>query len=99
MRVAYDVSKPAGSRLVELKVRCADCATPHYVDLIDDKLYKIITNDFLARGGDGYSDIMEKVERRHIIGKPKNITLTLIYTFLVDLHHEKCSAKTYHREL
>ncbi len=45
--VKYDSTKPAGERIVEIKL--AD-GTP----LQDEKLYKVVTNDFQADGGDKY---------------------------------------------
>jgi len=45
--VKYDSAKPAGERIVEIKM--AD-GTP----LDENKLYKVVTNDFQAGGGDKY---------------------------------------------
>jgi 5'-nucleotidase len=47
MTFRFDPSKPAGSRLVEVKV----AGKP----LDPDKTYKLATNDFLAAGGDEYT--------------------------------------------
>lgn len=47
LMVKYDSKKPAGERIVEIKL--AD-GTP----LDDNKLYKVVTNDFQADGGDKY---------------------------------------------
>ncbi|MDF2530720.1 MAG: yfkN [Clostridia bacterium] len=45
--VKYDSAKPAGERIVE--VRMLDGSL-----LDDNKIYKVVTNDFQAGGGDGY---------------------------------------------
>jgi 5'-nucleotidase / UDP-sugar diphosphatase len=47
MRVEYDPARPAGSRVVSMEVGGAP--------LDPNRTYKLATNDFLARGGDGYA--------------------------------------------
>jgi 2',3'-cyclic-nucleotide 2'-phosphodiesterase (5'-nucleotidase family) len=47
MTVEADVSRPPGNRVVSIKVGDAP--------LDATKIYKVATNDFLARGGDGYT--------------------------------------------
>lgn len=47
MTVTFDKSKEAGTRVVEIKIGG---------EVLDEsKTYKLVTNDFLAAGGDGYS--------------------------------------------
>jgi 5'-nucleotidase/UDP-sugar diphosphatase len=46
LTISADVSRPAGSRIVSIKVGNAA--------LNDRKIYRVATNDFMARGGDGY---------------------------------------------
>ncbi|MCS7462928.1 5'-nucleotidase C-terminal domain-containing protein [Paenibacillus doosanensis] len=52
MSFAYSKNKPAGQRVLELKVN----GQP--VD--PNKTYKVATNDFIVAGGDGYSMMMDK---------------------------------------
>jgi 5'-nucleotidase / UDP-sugar diphosphatase len=47
LTISYDAAKPAGSRVVDVTVGGAA--------LDEAKTYTLATNDFLARGGDGYS--------------------------------------------
>ena len=47
MSYRYDASKPAGSRIVDIKVG----GNP----LEMGKIYKVATNDFMFGGGDGYT--------------------------------------------
>ncbi len=54
--VKYDSTKPAGERIVEIKM--ADGSK-----LDDNKLYKVVTNDFQADGGDKYVMLKEGVNR------------------------------------
>jgi 2',3'-cyclic-nucleotide 2'-phosphodiesterase (5'-nucleotidase family) len=46
LRARYDLSRPAGARLVDLRVDGAPA--------LDEATYRVATNSFLAEGGDGY---------------------------------------------
>jgi len=59
LEVVYDPSKDAGSRVVSVKVNGAD--------LDPGASYSLATNDYMGRGGDGYS---------MFAGKPMLVTLT-----------------------
>ena len=47
MTIEYDPQQPAGSRILSIAVGGAP--------LDPDKIYRVATNDFMARGGDGYT--------------------------------------------
>jgi 5'-nucleotidase/UDP-sugar diphosphatase len=47
MRVEYDPQRPPGSRVVSMEAGG--------VPLDPDRIYKVATNDFMARGADGYA--------------------------------------------
>ena len=49
---SYDASKPAGERVVEVLVNGAP--------LKDAAMFKLATNDFLGRGGDGYAVFVDQ---------------------------------------
>ena len=49
MRVEYDPQRPSGGRVVSIEVAGAP--------LDPEKTYRVATNDFLARGGDGYASL------------------------------------------
>ena len=51
MRYSFDLSQPVGSRIQAVDV-WIDSA---YQPLNETMLYKVVTNDFMRRGGDGYS--------------------------------------------
>jgi len=59
IKVVYDASKPVGQRVHSLKARCGDCEIPTLHDVVDTETYSFITNDYLTKGGDGYSMIHE----------------------------------------
>ncbi len=52
MTVTFDATKEVGNRVVEIKV----AGEP----LDEAKTYKLVTNDFIAAGGDGYSMFTDK---------------------------------------
>ncbi|XP_055640516.1 protein 5NUC-like isoform X2 [Toxorhynchites rutilus septentrionalis] len=54
VQVVYDLSKPTGQRVVSVEVRCAKCTTPSFAPIYDYDRYKILLNQFLWEGGDGY---------------------------------------------
>jgi 2',3'-cyclic-nucleotide 2'-phosphodiesterase (5'-nucleotidase family) len=51
MTVTYDMARPAGARVVSVEIG----GTP----LDDARTYTLATNDFMARGGDGYTMLAE----------------------------------------
>ncbi|XP_067676568.1 5'-nucleotidase-like [Haliotis asinina] len=57
--VTYDVSKPVGSRVVDVKVRCANCTVPRFDPLDKETLYTIALPTFTSDGGDGYTVIRD----------------------------------------
>ncbi|CAH1788031.1 unnamed protein product [Owenia fusiformis] len=59
LKIVADTSQPVGSRVVSILVRCAECDTPVYEPLDNDKVYKVAMSTFLAEGGDGYAMIRE----------------------------------------
>jgi 5'-nucleotidase len=65
LRVRYDASRPAGSRLLEVRVgdRPLDPAAR----------YTLATADFLATGGDGYT-VLKSAERLPDAGSPASLT-------------------------
>lgn len=49
LKIMFDPKQPVGSRVVSIEVNGAP--------LDEQKLYKVATNDFMVRGGDGYSSL------------------------------------------
>uniref|UniRef100_A0A131Z1X0 5'-Nucleotidase n=1 Tax=Rhipicephalus appendiculatus TaxID=34631 RepID=A0A131Z1X0_RHIAP len=52
-RVQYDLRND-DNRVRAIEVLCANCSVPIYEHVGCEKTYKIVTADFIARGGDGY---------------------------------------------
>jgi 5'-nucleotidase len=55
VEVVYDMNRPVGERVVEAQVRCARCMFPALEPIDESKLYRVILQDFLANGGDGFN--------------------------------------------
>ncbi|XP_014096986.3 apyrase isoform X3 [Bactrocera oleae] len=55
LKITYNYNNPVGERVVDLKVRCANCAIPLYEDFDSRKIYRIVAPDFLAEGGGGFT--------------------------------------------
>uniref|UniRef100_A0A023FPR7 Putative 5' nucleotidase n=1 Tax=Amblyomma cajennense TaxID=34607 RepID=A0A023FPR7_AMBCJ len=53
-RVEYDLTKPNGQRVISVSVLCRNCTVPTYEAVNCDATYKIVTADYLTRGGDGF---------------------------------------------
>ncbi|XP_077528278.1 protein 5NUC-like [Haemaphysalis longicornis] len=54
IRVVYNYSRPNNSRVISMKILCANCSVPVYEDVDDCMQYSIVTSAFIANGGDGY---------------------------------------------
>ena len=54
LRVAYDLERVPGDRVVSVMVLCSNCSVPQYETLAKDQKYLIILNDYLLRGGDKF---------------------------------------------
>ena len=65
MTIRADLSRPNGDRIVSLMIGG--------VPVEPDKLYKLATNDFLARGGDGYTAL---VGARTLVGTSDALLVT-----------------------
>lgn len=55
MRVAYNLTAPPNKRVVSIKILCTKCEVPVYKPLEECEIYKVVTTDFVARGGDGFA--------------------------------------------
>ena len=54
------MSKPKGSRVVDIQVRCAKCKFPVYEPLDKSAVYKVAMTDYIAAGGAGLTVIRDK---------------------------------------
>lgn len=63
--MAYDSSKPVGERVLELKLN------GKYIT--DERVYRVVTNNFLADGGDGFAAFTEGKNRKERAGEPLSL--------------------------
>lgn len=54
-RVVYNLQKSPGERVKSVEVLCANCTVPQYEAIDDYKTYGVIIDQFLLRGGDGFT--------------------------------------------
>ena len=52
LHIHYDMKKPSGNRVVEIKVRCAACQIPVYKPLEESAVYKVIMTSRISLGAD-----------------------------------------------
>lgn len=65
---SYDVSAPAGSRVTSVVYQAADgTCTGGPVDLTAGSLYKVVMNDFMANGGDGYLNVASRMATQELL--------------------------------
>ncbi len=55
MRIVADLSRPVGQRLVSAEILRGERAGP----LDNDRAYRVVTHNFLRRGGDGYTTLRD----------------------------------------
>lgn len=55
MRVTYNLTKPPHQRVVSINILCTKCQVPVYEPLEECEFYNVVTTDFVARGGDGFT--------------------------------------------
>ncbi|XP_062541988.1 apyrase-like [Armigeres subalbatus] len=72
LRVKYNVTNPVGERVVSLEVRCNDCRVPRFGPLDPLKYYRVITNYFTSRGGNGFYQFSDRA-RSKLIGPLDNV--------------------------
>lgn len=66
LKVVYDLTKPIGSRVIDVKVRCSNCFIPKYEPIDLRKSYRIVTTSFLINGGDGHHVIKDRGFKKRI---------------------------------
>jgi len=72
LHFTWDGSKEAGSRIVSVEVEGADGT---YAPIDPEATYTVVTNDFMRRGGDGYSVFGENAINPYDGGSPLDLVL------------------------
>lgn len=66
--VEYDLTKSPGNRVSSLSVRCGDCNVPKFEPLQLTANYTIVTNDYLAGGGDNFKTFQKVLKKNQALG-------------------------------
>ena len=69
IRVKFNLQKPEGQRIVDVKVICSECEVPEFKPLENERLYDIVLSNFLLNGGDGYTMIRDNAKQKHVVGE------------------------------
>ncbi|KAJ7989194.1 hypothetical protein DPEC_G00316980 [Dallia pectoralis] len=67
IQVEYDVLRPVGERVTDLRLLCPKSRVPRYVPLDPDEEYKLVLPSYIANGGDTFT-MIEKEKLIHKIG-------------------------------
>lgn len=57
MKLVLNATEPVGKRLISIKIRCEECSPVRYQPIEPNRSYRVISTDFLAQGGNGYTII------------------------------------------
>ncbi|CAL1534959.1 unnamed protein product, partial [Lymnaea stagnalis] len=64
LQVTYDISRPVGSRVVEILVTCTKCGVPKLEPIMMGRSYRLVASSYIISGGDGFSMFPDKILRR-----------------------------------
>ncbi|CAG9800741.1 unnamed protein product [Chironomus riparius] len=67
VRVVYNMTKAAYSRVHSLQVLCRICEVPRYEDIQDDTWYRVMLNNFILQNGDNFAMLRDNM-RNHQVG-------------------------------
>lgn len=67
LRVVFNMTKPAYSRVVQMNVLCRVCDVPRYEPLDDNVWYRLVLNNFLLNNGDNFAMLRDN-SRNHKVG-------------------------------
>jgi 5'-nucleotidase len=76
-RVVWDPLAPPTERLVSLSLRQADGS---FAPVVADRLYRIVTNNFMRAGGDGYVSLRDRAVDPYDAGPSLDETVTAALT-------------------
>jgi len=66
--VEYDLTKSPGNRVSSLLLRCGECNVPKYEPLQLTANYTIVTNSYLAEGGDNFKSFKKGLKKNKALG-------------------------------
>lgn len=54
LKVVINMANPAGERVISVRALCQQCKIPIYEELNLFKYYRVITQSYIGKGGDGF---------------------------------------------
>ncbi|KAL0868359.1 hypothetical protein ABMA27_007878 [Loxostege sticticalis] len=78
LRPIFDGSRPVNDRVVNVTVRCIECDVPRYEPLQRDKWYRVVSQNFIGTGGDGFTMISENRRNVSVIGIDNDVLMQYI---------------------
>ncbi|XP_060524942.1 apyrase-like isoform X2 [Cylas formicarius] len=66
LHIEYDLTKPKGSRVVYIEARCQACQIPIYEEVDPNKVYRIIVQSYLRKGGERISALTDNLRNVQI---------------------------------
>ncbi|CAH2054222.1 unnamed protein product, partial [Iphiclides podalirius] len=78
IRPTFDGSRPAGSRVTNVTVRCIDCDVPRYEPLQFEKYYKVVSQNFIGNGGGGFNMIADNRRNVEAIGVDYDVLMRYV---------------------
>lgn len=67
IKVEYDLKQSPGHRVTSLHVRCGRCSIPRFEPLVLNDNYTIMTNNYLAEGGDKFDSFKKILKKNEAI--------------------------------
>lgn len=59
-----NATKPKNSRVESIEILCEECTPAQYEAIDLDRSYRVVANDFLLRGGNGYTIFAENAQNK-----------------------------------
>ncbi|XP_048482576.1 apyrase-like isoform X2 [Plutella xylostella] len=59
LRMTVNASAPVNARITETLIRCIDCDVPRYEPLQPDRVYRVVSQDYIGDGGGGFTMLSE----------------------------------------
>ena len=84
LRVQYDVSTSPHT-VVDVQVRCSACVSPSYAKLEPERVYAVLTSNFLIDGGDGFEVLRDNVISRLPYGMMSSFSTCVLFITSINI--------------
>lgn len=69
IKIEINATQPFGKRITFLKVECDSCPHRNYQPIELNKIYGVVTTDYLAGGGDGFTMIAANKKNEKLVNE------------------------------